>query len=447
MLIRNEEYDGACSRRSFLAASFLSMFLPLHPSFAENLPKHREEKLKVAIVGCGTQGVRDFWDLEAIKEVDVVGLCDVDSEASGVGDFPIGGKVWTDYRKMLNNLRDHLQAVVVAVPDHMHASIIRDCLNSGLHVFCHAPLCWSIQEYSQIIELCGEKKRCTTQLGLEYLDCPNKQYVIGVIKSNALGKINRVYCWTSIVDWEQATPKSKRKDDIPNSLDWDLWIGVAPYRHYVEDIYTPYAWRGIKDFGLGTVGSIASNLLDFLFLLEDDFIVKSVVCDSTIGPTGDKYGNDQEITIDFKENMYTTLGGMTVHWMDGTVMPNLKDLNVPPGTDLPESGCALVFEKGTLIFNNFGNIDIIKDGVLNRIDTSDQKRSYRYSLRNWIDSSLNKKQADYNFVKTQYLNEFILVVNIASRVPRDNLHWDTLRKKFKDHDQANAHLAREERLF
>ena len=233
--------DGDCGRR-------------FGPGLHDRPGAGPNEKLNLAIVGCGGQGAEN---LKRVAGENIVALCDVDEEraADAFRSHP-KAKRFRDYRKMLDALHPQIDAVVVSIPDHMHAPVSLAAMELGKHVYCEKPLTWSIDEARRMASLARDKK-LATQMGTQGMAGDGARTGIEVIRSGVLGAVTELHVWTDRPArwWPQGIDRPRDTPPVPGSLDWDLWLGVASARPY-HPAYCPFAWRGWKDFGTGAVGDM-----------------------------------------------------------------------------------------------------------------------------------------------------------------------------------------------
>ena len=212
------------------------------------------DRLNLAIVGCGGQGAEN---LGKVAGENIVALCDVDEKrAADAFQRHPKAKRFRDYRKMLDALHQQIDAVVVSIPDHMHAPVSLAAMELGKHVYCEKPLTWSIDEARRMASLAREKK-LATQMGTQGMAADAARTGIEVIRSGVLGDVTELHVWTDRPTgwWPQGIDRPRDTPPVPSSLDWNLWLGVASARPY-HPAYCPFTWRGWKDFGTGAVGDM-----------------------------------------------------------------------------------------------------------------------------------------------------------------------------------------------
>ena len=270
------------------------------------------DQLTIAVIGTGCQGMRHLQALLGNHPaVRVTAVCDVNQ--SGNDYFDLAGNVagrnpacqlvkkhyaqqnrsglsdgcaaYRDFRELLTEEQD-LDAVLVATPDHTHAVIAMQAIQSGKHVYCEKPLTHSIAAARQLAEA-ARVAQVQTQMGnqLHALETVRRQ--VELIQSGVIGAVHEVHAWCVDTgwqgpwrhvhqrrwaaqgkDWSARGTRPTEKPPVPPGLDWDLWLGPAPYRPY-HPAYLPFKWRGWWDFGSGTLGDMGCHILDPVFWALD----------------------------------------------------------------------------------------------------------------------------------------------------------------------------------
>ncbi len=248
------------SRREFLgrsavAGTAVGLGVWSSRSLAES--KSPNEKLNIAMIGTHNQA---RFSIDNVKQENIVALCDIDDKylAIGQSDFP-RAKTYNDFRKLLD--QSDIEAVVVAVPDHIHAPATAMALHRGKHVYCEKPLTHTIAETRAIAKLAADAK-VATQMGTQIHAGENYRRVVEIIQSGAIGNVNEVHTWAGRA-WGGAE-RPKDTPPVPPNIHWDLWIGPAAERPY-HPSYLPMNWRKWWDFGGGNIADMACHHMDLPF--------------------------------------------------------------------------------------------------------------------------------------------------------------------------------------
>ena len=263
------------SRRDFisqLAAVTAVTALPV-PSYASP-----NDRMKVAFIGTGGRGGRNLQTIAGTKTVDVVGLCDVDTRflTNAGTKFP-EAKQFQDFRKLYDDIGDDIDAVVVSTPEHTHAYATMPALQLGKHVYCEKPLAYNIDETRRIAEA-ADKAGVVTQMGTQIHASKNYHRVVELIQSGAVGDVSEVHVWVGRAWGLQSQDEANRHKDRafvakrpteaitpPDYLNWDLWLGPAPYRPFHQVYFPGPKWYRWWDFGNGTMSDLGSHWNDLPF--------------------------------------------------------------------------------------------------------------------------------------------------------------------------------------
>ena len=265
------------TRRQMLAASAASLgYLHLAPAFSAARIKGANEKLTVAGIGVGGKGSSDINDAGGLMEV--VALCDVDS--GNLGDKSkkwSKAKTFSDYRRLFDDtaLLKNIDAVTVSTPDHNHAQASILAMRAGKHVYCQKPLTHDVYE-AYLMRSEAKKNKVCTQMGNQGTAANGLRKAVELVRAGVLGDVKEIHVWTNRPIWPQAPGITKRpkEDPVPEWLDWEAFLGVAPARAYAgpQDIkkrrgtYHDFAWRGWWDFGTGAIGDMACHTGNMAFM-------------------------------------------------------------------------------------------------------------------------------------------------------------------------------------
>ncbi len=233
------------SRRQFLqTATAASMAAASTPYFLTSRARAAEAaKNSKHVIGCIGTGDRWYGVIgEALKYGDVAAVCDVDREHAEKGRERVGGKaeIHEDYRKVLDN--KDIDVVIIVTPDHWHSKIVIEAMQAGKDVYCEKPLTLTIDEGKKICQVQKQTGR-VVQVGTQQrsemsaLDPKSKKRysqqflrAVALAHEGRLGKIRRVTC--SIGGANACPPLPKA--EIPNGLNWEMWLGQAPLVDYVS---------------------------------------------------------------------------------------------------------------------------------------------------------------------------------------------------------------------
>ncbi len=224
------------------------------------------EEIRFGCIGVGGKGASDSTD--AGNHGKVVAMCDIDDETLGkkTAEFS-DAKTYNDFRKMLEEMGDSIDAVTVSIPDHSHAVAALMAMRMGKAVYCQKPLTHSIEE----ARMMGDVAKATgvvTQMGNQGTALSNLRESAALIRKGIVGDVTEVHVWTNRPVWPQSYGLKVAESDPPKTVHWNEWIGPAKKRPYSAEIH-PFKWRGFWDFGTGALGDMACHTLNMSYMALD----------------------------------------------------------------------------------------------------------------------------------------------------------------------------------
>jgi predicted dehydrogenase len=226
------------------------------------------EKLNIAGIGVGGRGAED---INGVASENIVALCDVDEKhaAQTFERYP-KAKRYKDFRKMLDEMNKDIDAVVIGTPDHTHAPAAVMAMKLGKHCYCEKPLTHGVYEARVMAEVAHQKK-LVTQMGTQIHAESNYRRVVELVQTGAIGKVREVHVWLGANFSGPPKPTDMSQPDapsdhpaVPETLDWDLWLGPASYRPY-HPAYAPFGWRYWWNFANGQLGDFFCHYCDLVF--------------------------------------------------------------------------------------------------------------------------------------------------------------------------------------
>ncbi len=318
------------SRRKFIKTAAVSaatfMIVPRHVLGGKGFTAP-SDKLLIAGVGAGGKGRSDIANFYNSGKAEIAYLCDVDTRqcAETVKKFP-KAKFYKDFRELFDKESKNFDAVSVSTPDHMHAVIAMGAMQLGKHVYVQKPLTHDIYEARKLQEA-AERYKVVTQMGNQGSSGDGVRQLQEWYDAGIIGDVSSVYIWTNRPVWPQGIPWPKAQPNVPKELDWDLWLGTAPKKDYVDNLI-PGSWRGWWDYGTGALGDLGCHLMEAPFRvlgLEYASDVQASVGSVFVafGERGyfpDSCPPSSHATLTF-EKPSKTQGPVTMHWMDGGIKP------------------------------------------------------------------------------------------------------------------------------
>jgi predicted dehydrogenase len=448
--------DQKISRRDFMGgAAAAAMAFTIVPRHVLGGPGHTQpsEKLNIAGIGVGGQGAEDLKELDGEN---IVALCDVDEKraAETFNRYPKARK-YHDFRKTLEKEEKNIDAVVVATPDHVHAIASMMAVKMGKHVYCEKPLTHTIYEARMLAKAAREAK-VITQMGNQHQAIEGPRLLCEWIWDGAIGPVREVHVWTyrPAGMWSQGVDRPRDTPPVPSTLDWDLWLGPAPYRPYHPD-YVPFKWRGWCDFGTGTLGDMGSHNLAPIFKALKLKYPNSIEAVST-EMNSETYPLASVVHYNFpaREDMPP----VKVTWYDSGLMPfkpeELEDARLLPWED----GIVFVGEAGKLVAEGWGaqSVRLIPEAKMKEYKRPPKSlpRSIGH-YKEWAEACKDGRATGSNFDFASLVTEACLLGNIAIRtgknrpwgqaLTREKLNWDGLNMKFTNMPEANEYIHKQYR--
>jgi predicted dehydrogenase len=462
-----KQRNGMISRREFVsgAAASLATWTIVPSSVlggAGSTPA--SEKINLAFIGTGGQGIVNLKRLLDFPQIRVIAVCDV-NEVSDYSEFYFGGTAgrqparqiaeqfyakqqpsgtykgvdtYVDFRQMLEERKD-IDAVLVATPDHVHAAASMAAMKKGMHVYCEKPLTNTVYESRKMGEA-ARQFNVATQMGNQGQASEGTRLMCEWIWDGAIGPVREVLAWTDRPGdrWPQGVERPKETPPVPKTLNWDMWLGLAPHRAY-HPIYMPFRWRGWCDFGTGSLGDMGCHVLDPVFRALKLGHPTSVRAEST------PFNRDSYPTASTVYYEFPARGDMPpvkLTWYDGGRLPE-RPAELEAGRRMPESGTIFVGDNGKIISDEYsGAPRIIPESKMKlyKVPPKTLPRSIGHH-EEWVEACKGGKPAGSNFEFASLLTEVVLLGNVALRAG-EKLQWDGQNMKVTNVPAANEFLHR-----
>ena len=435
------------------------------------------EKINIAGIGIGGMGKWNMAELAGLEvtKVDkkktigddlgngenIVALCDVDFDHSAEAFelFPKAAK-YKDYREMFD--KENIDAVVIATPDHTHAAIAMEAIRRGKHVYLQKPMTYTVTE-ARVVTEAARKAGVATQMGNQGRSDEGSRLICEWIWDGAIGDVHRVDMWTNRAIWPQGISRPSETPPVPSTLDWDKWLGPAPYRPY-HPAYLPRFWRGWWDFGTGALGDMGCHIMDPAFWALKLGAPESVEASASQRRLPNKnsdwgYRDESFETfptasiVHYKFGARGKMGPVKVNWYDGGLKPPRPDFlekgrRMGEGGDVGSAGDnGVIFygDKGALMCGAYGK----SPRLIPETDMKAYKRPEKTIPRvedshekDWVRACKGGPKAGSNFEYAGPFTEAVLLGNIATRFAGKKLEWDGKEMKFTNLEEANEFVHR-----
>lgn len=437
---------------------------------------------KITLAGIGTTG-KGASDLSgsAGAGFEITHLCDiVDSDqypnerggsyAKTRGNYP-DAKFYQDWREMIAEEGDKIDAVTVSTPDHVHAHASIAAMKKNCAVYCQKPLTHGIWEARMLTEVAA-KTGVVTQMGNQAHAQDHMRRVVELVRAGLIGEVQEIHAWTNRPIWPQAIPEWPEAESVPKHIDWDLWVGPAPWCEYNSQI-APFKWRGYWDFGTGALGDMACHIMDcavWASELGSPTSVSAVSADgkgamSDISPPtwatinyefpGKNGKPIKFVWYDgYKDAIFDPEKWALVSSIDGG---KIRERNLPPeeileGQDSTERagyGSVIIGSEGKIFFNRHKDTWFVKPGhvldgekvpqsLLRARDEDPHKEFYDAMVAGKPENALSGFHSSGSFT------EMVLLGNLAVRLNK-KVEWDGENLKSPNSPEADKLIKREYR--
>jgi predicted dehydrogenase len=477
-MTEKKENSALNSRRNFIKTAGLAaagfMIVPRHVLGGNGFTAP-SDRLQVAGVGVGGKGQSNIANIYKGGKADIAFLCDVDDRraATTVKNFP-NARYYKDYRELLDREGKNIDAVVVSTPDHNHAMIAMAAMQLGKHVYVEKPLTHDIFEARKLTEA-AQRYKVVTQMGNQGASGDGVRQLQDWVNGGIIGKVKDVYCWTDRPSWPQGILWPQTAGQIPSELEWDLWLGSAPYRPYVDKL-VPFNWRGWWDFGTGAIGDMGAHLVEPPFrILELDTPTEVQCSVGSIYVDEFKRGYFPEscppsshVIMTFKKTKKTK-DDLKIHWMDGGIKPERPE-ELAPNEPFGANGVLFEGTKGKMICDVYGaNPRLLPLSRTNEVRVKQSVERVPGGVDghywSWVEACIagyGKKELSSPFEIAGPLTETLLIANLAIRGTdvqkptadgkrftypgRDiKLLWDKENLRVTNFDEVNQFVKREYR--
>ena len=485
----NKKEQIVNSRRQFLKTSALvsgSFFILPRCAIGGKGYVAPSDKLNIASIGAGGKGFSDIKNAWNNGANNVVALCDIDSnQAKRARELFPKAKFYKDFRVMLEEMKNEIDAVTISTPDHVHGVAAMTAMELGMHVYVQKPLTHNIYEARQLTEA-ARKYKVVSQMGNQGASNPGQVQMIEWFNQGLIGKVHTVEVWTNRPVWPQGIPVPKNNKPLPEHLskaDWDLFIGPAQMVDY-DPLYHPFKWRGWWNFGTGALGDMGCHLIDPPFRVLQLAYPTEVECS-----VGQVFTRDwvpehipegcppsSHVQVKFPKTKVNDMP-ITMNWYDGGIRPFHPDL-IPADEDIGGNGSAngviMIGEKGIMTCGTYGrNPKVYRKGAptltmmeefVSKFPTEAfPEHGHQMSWTEACKAGFNSKEHQgltSSFDYSGPLTETVLMGNLAIRsyalgkegergrlnyYGRKKLLWDGENTRITNFEDANQFVGREYR--
>lgn len=483
------------NRRSFLKSAGVSAaafnILPGHVLGASGAVAPNS-KLTMALIGCGTQGLREMAGLLATPEVQIVAVCDPNKDSDDYVDWSrdglrkgiakaIGKPDWrsgqaipggrdvgaemtdlyyankraadsfkgcakyADYRELLEKEKG-LDAVKIMTPDHLHATIAIAAMKAGKRVLMHKPLANRVREARQVIETARQ-----TGVATHFIPSNSGGDVsisAQLIRGGAIGKLLEIHNWSCRPVWPQYATLPADTPPVPKDFDWTLWQGPSVDRPYHPN-YTNAVFRGWYEFGGGAIADMGHYSLWRVFSefsLDAPVLVESTpshVCtlrDKVSVKINNDYSFPAASTVRFKFAAKGERSALDMFWYDGGMRPRTPEELERENAELPAEGMLFVGEKGKILAGFWGEKPRLLSGEKPGVMPAPTPVNI-----DWVKAFQGGEATSGSFLLAGPISEAFNLAAISLRLGGKRLLWDSANMKITNRPDAEKYLTREYR--
>jgi hypothetical protein len=425
------------------------------------------DRINIACIGVGGKGDSDSREASACGG-NLVAICDVDQTTLDkkqklFGEKFPGLKQYRDYRKMLDEMGKDIDAVTVSTPDHNHGVAAIRAMKMGKHCFCQKPLVQTVYEARAVRQLAREKK-LATQMGNQGSATSGLRRAVEVIQAGVIGKPLELHVWSNRPHWPQGIARPEGEDPVPETLDWEAWLGPAARRPFKKDVYHTFKWRGWFDFGTGALGDMACHTVNMPFRALKLGYPSVVECELASRMYPETFPKSSRIRFEFPAR--EDFPPLKFWWYDGNPKDALKPLRpeakaireiVSMYDDLPESGALIIGDKGKLFSpDDYGTKFFVVMKGKDEYVSGDQQEACKEipqsiprspgHMKEWFLMMKEGTPAYSNFEIAGYLAEVILLGCVALRVGEgQRMEWDGPNMRSPNLPDAVRFVKRENR--
>lgn len=414
------------TRRSFLKT--LGVAAAAAPFITSKLfAQSPNSVLRHASFGVGGMGGSDLAQFKTHPKFKLVAFCDVDARQieKVQKQFP-EARAYRDWRVLLDKEAKSIDSINVSTPDHMHAPIAVSAMQLGKHVYGQKPLAHDLYEVRRMTEV-AQQKKVVTQMGIQIHSAAAYRIGVSMLQNGTIGKIKEVHSWCP-KSWGDAAPKPDRSDSVPDTLDWNLWLGVCADRPFIGDgYYHPVNWRKRLDFGTGTFGDMGCHIFDPVFKALE---LAAPISVRSEGPPPNQWNwaIDSKIHYQFAGTKYTADKILPVTWYDGASKPSAEVIALLEKDPLPDTGSIFVGTEGVMVLPHIAKPQLYPDAKFTDLKYPDLKELDHWGT--FVDACLGEGQTTAHFGYAGPLTEAVLLGGVASRFPQTTLEWNARKLKF-----------------
>jgi len=497
------------NRRKFLGTAAATAAFTIVPRHVLGGPGvvAPSDKIRLAYIGCGTQGLRELLWLLPVPDIQIVALCDPNQHATGYRDWSKSGLTneirrtlakpdWTpgdgvipggrdiaknivetyygnqrasdnfkglttyaDYRELFDKEKD-LNAVKIMTPDHLHGVISIAAMRQGKHVIMHKPIANRLMEARKVIDVARETKVATHFMPWD--SNGSMEQVMTWIRDGSIGTLREVHNWTNRPVWPQYATLPTDRPPVPEGFDWNLWLGPEAERPYHPN-YTHMVFRGWYDFGGGSMADMGHYSLWTVFrALElgaptsvDPMLSHQVILnDNVTSQIRNDFSFPTASAVRFKYPAKGQRPAVDLIWHEGGMRPPTPPELEEDQKELTPEGMMFVGDKGKILagFRVEGPRLIPEKRMAgypppeppNARRTARETGELSPGLKQWVACCRGGAQSPGAFIHAGGISDAVNLYAVALRTGK-RIVFDAATSTITNNKAANKYLSREYR--
>jgi predicted dehydrogenase len=350
-------------------------------------------------------------------------------------------RVYQDWREMLRKEEQHIDSISISTPDHMHAPIAMSAMMLNKPVYVQKPLALTIRE-TRVLALHARRRNLVTQMGIQISSHETQLVTEQLIRDGVVGKIREVHTFCDKT-WGDPNPIPEGADPVPDTLDWDGWIGVGEPRPYKANVYHPGNWRKRIGYGTGTLGDMGCHIFSTP-LRGIGLSLPRQVTSHGPAPLHGNWPINSKIHFQFGGTAYTAGDSLDFWWYDGAERPPQQVIDAVGGK-LPSSGAVMIGTEGAILLPHIDYPTLHPQAKF--VDREVQKGTSRNHYHEFLNAVVAGPgtRCSANLDYAALLTEVVLLGTLACRQPSDVLAYDVNAMRFDGRRDPKLGFSREYR--
>jgi len=399
----------------------------------------QDRKIRHASVGAAGQALADIRAFSSHPAFTLVAVADTDlARTAGVKKLFPDVRIYQDWREMFRKEEQNIDSVGVVTPDHMHAAVALSAMKMGKPVYVQKPLALTVRE-TRILSQYARTRNLVTQMGIQISSHVSQRGAEALIQRGAVGKIREVHTFCDKA-WGDTSPIPTGADPVPETLDWDGWIGVGEPRPYKAELFHPGNWRKRVGYGTGTLGDMGCHIFSSPLRGLGVTLPRQV---TSYGPAP-VHGNwpvRSKIQFVFDGTPFTAGDTLDYWWYDGEERPPQAVIDAVGGK-IPSAGAVMIGTEGAILLPHIDMPSLHPEARFAEVELPSLEPRNHY--HEYLDAVLagpgTRCSADFDY--SSLLTEVVLLGTMATHHPSETLVYDVRGMRFEGKRDTNEGFSR-----